>query len=151
MKRHIVPDVVSGEQEVLSVGPNSTVKRASELMCAKHVAAAAVLDGEKLVGIVTERDLVFRVMAKGLDPENVLVSDVMTAQPKTIGPNEQAADALSMMRNGHFRHLPVIDDGIMIGMVSIRDLYEAVSASLEEDLQNAETLIYGEQYGGLSA
>lgn len=151
MKRQIVPDVISGEQELLCVNPGETASRAAAAMSKRHVAAALVLEDNKLVGILTERDLVFRVMAKEIDANAIAVRDIMTADPKTIGPNEQASAALEMMREGHFRHLPVTDGNAILGMISIRDLYEAMASGLAEDLQNAETLIYGEQYGGLSA
>ena len=75
----------------------------------------------------------------------------MTENPKTVAPKDNAARALDMMRKGHFRHLPVVDQSNVIGIVSIRDLYEACAAGLEEDLQSAETLIYGDQYGGVTA
>lgn len=151
MKRQIVPDVVSGEQELFCVKPDVTAAHAARAMAERHVAAVLILDDDKLAGILTERDLVFRVMAKGIGAENVTVGEIMTAKPVTVAPNDSAAAALDKMRKGHFRHLPVVDGAKVRGIISIRDLYETVAASLEEELHNAETLIYGEQYGGLSA
>ena len=151
MKRKIIPDVISGEQEICCVAPDASAEDAARLMSDRHVAAALVLDNEDFVGILTERDLVFRVMAKGRQAKDVLVQDIMTANPITASPDDAAHTALDKMREGHFRHLPVVGDSGVIGVVSIRDLYEAFAASLKEDLQSAETLIYGDQYGGLSA
>lgn len=151
MKRQIIPDVVSGEQELFCMEPHLSGGHAARAMAERRVAAALVMDGDQLLGILTERDLVFRVMAKGLDPEKTPIKDIMTPKPITVSSSDHASVALERMRKGHFRHLPVIDDGVVKGIVSIRDLYETVAQNLEEELHNAEALIYGEQYGGLSA
>ena len=71
----------------------------------------------------------------------------MTANPDTVGPNDQALDALERMRTRGFRHLPVTDDGKVVGIVSIRDLYSAVKGGLEEDLQQREAFMFGTGYG----
>ena len=70
----------------------------------------------------------------------------MTYDPETLRPGDQRLPALDMMRLGRYRHLPVVDGETIVGIVSVGDLYEAVRQTLEEQLQSAETLIYGEQY-----
>jgi CBS domain-containing protein len=117
------------------------------LMRERRVGAVMVVEGGKLNGIVTERDLVFRLLADGRDPRTTKLAEIMTADPETLTPDDVALAALDKMRAGRYRHLPVVDGDQIAGMVSIRDLYEAVRLSLEEDLHSAETLIYGEQYG----
>jgi CBS domain-containing protein len=150
MKRKIVPGVIDGRQALCCVGREATAREAADLMRERHVGAALVVEGGHLVGIVTERDIVYRMVAAGADPDATRIAGIMTANPETLRPDDSAMDALDKMRAGRYRHLPVLDGGDLVGMVSIRDLYEAVRASLEEELHGAEALIYGEQYGATS-
>lgn len=106
-----------------------TVGQAARLMAKKHVGAVIVVDGDALAGILTERDVLFRVVAKRLDPEKTLVRDAMTANPRTVGPKDSFGHALVLMREGGFRHLPVVEDGIPVGIVSNRS---ALDPDLEE-------------------
>ncbi len=148
MQRRIVPHIVDGRRPVATVTPEASVREAARRMRERRVAALLVMEGERLVGIVTERDIVFRVVAEGRDPAAVTVAEIMTRDPVTARPDERAIDALTKMREGHFRHLPVVDgDGRVVAVVSIRDLYEAVRRGLEEDLHEAESYIHGEPYG----
>jgi CBS domain-containing protein len=97
-----------------------TVGKAARIMAKKRVGALLVVDGARLQGIFTERDVLFRVVAAQLDPEATLVGAVMTREPKTIGPGESFGHALAAMHQGGFRHLPVVQDGATIGIVSNR-------------------------------
>jgi len=147
MQRRIIPHIVPGPRDVARIGPEATVSEAARRMRERHVAALLVMEGERLVGIVTERDIVYRVVAEGRDPQAVCVREIMTPDPITARPDDRAIDALDRMRQGHFRHLPVVGDGRVVAVISIRDLYEAVRASLEEELREAESYIHGEPYG----
>ena len=146
MKRRIVPDIVN-QQELWTITPQTTVRDATRLMAQRRIGAAMVLSEGRLVGIFSERDLAHRVIAQGLDPDATLVSAVMTGNPVTIGPRDYAGDALELMRTHGFRHLPVVDGGRAVGMVSVRDLYDAVKEQLEEDLQERDAYISGSGYG----
>ena len=147
MKRRIIPDVVDGEQVLLLATAGETVRSIARAMAERRVGAVMVIDDtERLVGIATERDLVYRVVAEGRDPETVTVADIMTRAPVTIRSDEVVVDALKRMREGGFRHLPVVDDGVIRGMVSVRDLLEAVREELEEGLRSCEALVYGDRY-----
>jgi CBS domain-containing protein len=117
----------------------------------RRIGAVKVVEHGVLKGIVTERDLVGRLLARDRDPETTRLAEIMTADPETLAPGDSALDALEKMRLGRYRHLPVLDGGEVVGMVSIRDLFEAVRRSLEEELHSAETLIYGETYGTSTA
>ncbi len=145
MKRHIVPDIID-QQELWTITPQTTVRDAARLMTQRRIGAAMVLSDGRLVGIFSERDLSQRVVAAGLDPETTLVGAVMTGNPVTIGPQDSAIDALELMRTHRFRHLPVVDQGRPVGMVSVRDLYDAVKVQLEEDLQERDAYIFGSGY-----
>jgi len=146
MKRKIVPDIVD-QQELWTISPQTTVREAARLMTHRKIGAAMVLSEGHLVGIFSERDLTHRVIAPGLDPDTTRVAAVMTSNPVTIGPTDNASDALELMRTHGFRHLPVIDNGRAVGMVSVRDLYDAVKEQLEEDLQERDAYMFGSGYG----
>jgi CBS domain-containing protein len=110
-------------RRVVSTHPRATARVASEAMVAEETGAIVVLDEGKLVGIISERDIVGRVVAKGLDPQEVSVSEVMTRDPRTVTEDMTVRGALEMMARGRFRHLPVVNtSGQVIGMLSIRDL-----------------------------
>ncbi len=147
MTRKIIPGVIDGEQALCCLAPGATAFEAATLMRERRVGAVMVVEGGKLKGIVTERDLVFRLLAEGCDACATKLAEIMTADPETLSSHDSALAALDKMRAGRYRHLPVVDGDRISGMVSIRDLYEAVRLSLQEDLQSAETLIYGEHYG----
>jgi CBS domain-containing protein len=146
MTKKIVPDIVNN-QKIHAISPDSTACSAAELMAAHGIGAVFVTNGDKLVGIVTERDITNRLVAKCKDSSTTKVSEIMTANPVTIGPDESATDALNLMRSKKFRHLPVVKDDKIIGMVSVRDLFDAALEMLENDLQSCEAFISGESYG----
>ncbi len=147
MQYKIIPDIIE-EQSVCQLPEMSTVLEASKQMLDCNVAAIAVIDEDgKLQGIVTERDLTRRVMAKGLDPRKTQIAQVMTRNPDTLAPGDMAADALELMQSRKYRHLPVVEDGRVLGMVSIRDLYAAVKKTLEKDIRETEAFVFGDRYG----
>lgn len=150
MKRNIIPDVISGDQALCSVPSSASAKAAADLMAERHIGAVLVIDHGELAGIVTERDIVTRLVALGRNPDDVAVSSIMTAQPTTVAPDDTAAHALETMRLGRYRHLPVIRDSEICGIVSIRDLFEAVKDNLEEQLHDVESFIQGEHYGSVA-
>ncbi len=148
MARHIVPDVVS-KQDLSSVSPNETVLAAAKLMTKRKIGALLVLDGAQLVGILSERDIAGRLVAEEKSPGETLITAIMTPKPETIGPQASVMDALQRMQEGGFRHLPVEEDGKIIGMVSIRDIYAAVREDLEEAVLEREAFISGSGMAGL--
>lgn len=116
-------------RKLLLAQPQTTVRKAAELMAKKHVGAVLVVDNEHLLGIFTERDAVFRVIARGLDPGATPLVDVMTRDPKTIAPEKSYGFAMLLMHENGFRHLPVIENGKPVGIVSSRN---ALDPDLEE-------------------
>ncbi len=149
MTRKIVPDVISG-QTLQKVTPRENVRVAAKMMRDKKIAAVLVMEGERLVGIITERDMTARVIAAGLDPDTAIAADIMTANPDTLSPDDTASDAISMMRKRNYRHLPVVEGARVVGMVSVRDLYAVYNTELEQDLKDRNAFIYGESYGGIN-
>ncbi len=143
MRPKIVPDIVS-PGEVLSLSPQSSVREAARLMASANVAALLVAEGDRMLGIVTERDVSARVVAAGLDPDATPLSRVMTPEPRSLAPDDSISEALELMRRHSFRHLPVVDDGgHAIAMVSVRDLYAVVQNQLENDIMTRDAWIMG--------
>lgn len=120
---------VMRRQKFLKAPPDATVIEAARLMAGKNVGAVLVIDGQTLVGIFTERDAVFRVMARGLDPHTTRLGDVMTAAPHTVDPDRPFGYALLIMHKNGFRHVPVVEHGKPIGIVSSR---HALDPDMEE-------------------
>jgi CBS domain-containing protein len=108
-------------ETLYTVNPSSTVGEAVALMAQHRVGAMVVMDGTRLAGIFTERDTV-RAISHSYDAPSHEVSSWMTREPMTVGPDEPVEDALKTMLDKGFRHLPVVENGELIGIVSIRDL-----------------------------
>ena len=120
---------VMEQKKLVTASPDTTVLRASEMMARRKVGAMLVVENDRLAGIFTERDALFRVMAKRLDPATTTLVDVMTASPMTVSPDKSFGYALIVMHDNGFRHLPVVEDGKLIGIVSARN---ALDPELEE-------------------
>ena len=147
MQRKIVPNIVQ-RQSIASVLTTDSARDAAAKMADGNFAAVVVVDGKgKLIGIVTERDMSQKVVAKGWAAEATPISKIMTKNPDTLGPDDSAGDALELMQTRRYRHLPVVEDGQCVGMVSIRDLYAAVKSTLEEDIRETEAFVFGDRYG----
>ena len=108
--------------EVIAVQPSDSVLHVAELMNTRNVGGVAVLDGGKLAGIFTERDVLRRVVARGLDPATTKVSAVMTADVITCPPDLGVAECAALMTSKRVRHLPVEEGGVLKGIVTIGDL-----------------------------
>ena len=109
------------EQEPITAPATMTVSAAARLMKERRVGAIMVVDEGTLAGIFTERDALIRVLAEERDVQTTRLADVMTRNPKTIHPDRSFAEALQMMYGGTFRHVPVVEDGRPVGMISARD------------------------------
>jgi CBS domain-containing protein len=127
------------QEKFLTATPQISVSEASRLMAEKNVGAVLVVTAEALVGIFTERDVVFRVIAKGLDPRLTPLGAVMTTSPKTLGPTASYGHALLLMHENGFRHIPVVENGRPIGIVSSRN---AMDPDLEEFVSEARRREY---------
>ena len=112
---------VMEKKKLLTAPPDTTVSKAAKLMANKNVGAVMVIEDERLVGIFTERDAVFRVIAQERDPRTTRLDEVMTPAPMTVGPDRSFGYALQLMHEHGFRHVPVVEDGKPVGIVSSRD------------------------------
>src|SRR5256714_3860060 len=103
------------------VGPGDTVGEAVAVMAQNRIGSVLIMDGERLLGIFTERDTV-RALSQAHDAARHEIVSWMTNDPKTVGPEEDSEDALRTMLDSGFRHLPVVEGGKLVGIVSMRDL-----------------------------
>jgi CBS domain-containing protein len=122
-------------RKLVTAPPRASVSEAAALMRDGKVGAVLVVEGERLVGIFTERDAVYRVMAANRDPRATLLEEVMTRDPLTVSPDESFGWALLLMHENGFRHAPVVAEGRPIGVVSAR---HALDPELEEFAAEAE-------------
>lgn len=142
-ERTVIPHAV-GEQSLATLEPSASVLEAARMMAYLRIGALLIVEDEKLVGIFSERDALMRVLAKELDPAATTLGQVMTADPITIAPDATVQQALDIMAEKGFRHLPVLDGERIVAIVSIRDLYRSVKDQMETDLLLlAETLLQG--------
>jgi len=132
---------------VWSVQPDDTVFSAIKIMDEKGIGALAVLSGDKLVGIVSERDCARRVILKKRSAEETPVKDIMTRDVFYTHLEQTVNDCFAVMSERHIRHLPVIDNGKLLGMISVGDLVKDVIAEQQFKIDNLEhTLSWGESY-----
>jgi CBS domain-containing protein len=126
---HLVAD-----REVLAVEAGQSVLDVARYMADRVIGAVPVLDGGKLVGIFTERDLMTRVVVPGLDASKTPVRDVMTKEIAVAAPDDRYSDCIARMKKVHCRHLPVVEEGRLLGTISLRDL-------LQEDIKERKAEI----------
>ena len=126
---------------VWSTTPNSLVFDALEQMDEKNVGALLVLEGEKLVGIMSERDYARKVILKGKCSRDILVKDIMTYNVISVNPDQTVHACLKLISDKHVRHLPVVQDDKVIGIVSIGDLVNAIIAEQKTLIQRLEQFI----------
>lgn len=144
--RKLIPDVITS-QDLVCMAPGTPVRDAVRMMAEKRIGAILVMEDGRLEGIFTERDVTVRVVAAGLDPEATPLSAVMTASPDTLEPDAKAIEALNLMEERRYRHLPVVaSDGRVMGIVSIRDLFAVVRRTLEEEIRTREEFMFGSGY-----
>ncbi len=122
--RHIVKD-----QDLLCAPATMLVSEAAAMMKARRVGAMMVVSEDRLVGIFTERDALYRVVAEQRIPSETRLSEVMTRNPRALSPDDSFATALNLMHTGQFRHVPIVENGRPVGMVSSRD---ALGPELED-------------------
>lgn len=123
-----------GKDFVIGTGPEMTIRRAAERMAEEGVGCLVVVERSgSLAGVITDRDIVVRVLAEGLNPDTTSVADAMSEPPVTISHNAEMEEAARLMRETGVRRLPVIDrHGKAIGVVSLDDLLTAVSSGLRD-------------------
>jgi CBS domain-containing protein len=130
-------------EDVYSVGPLSTVIDAVNAMNDHHVGSVLVCEGGYPVGIFSERDVLVRVVAAHRDPRQTLVRDVMTTRLYTASPDDTLLEVMRLMTDRRCRHVPVMEDELLIGLVSIGDLTKASQHNLRQEVRELSSYIGG--------
>ncbi|MGZ8851429.1 MAG: CBS domain-containing protein [Thermoanaerobaculia bacterium] len=118
-----IAELIEGKP-LIHVAPDQTVRAVARMMSDRNIGAVAVLESGRLVGVFSERDVMSRVVAAGLNPDNTPISKVMTRDLVVGNPKDDIDAALQKMHAVNCRHLPVVEEGNLIGMISIRDLLQ---------------------------
>lgn len=126
---------------VFSVASSSTVLDALKIMSQKNIGAMLVMDDGKLTGILSERDYARKIILKGKASYDTLVSEIMTENPFTVQPEDKIETCMSIMSDKHIRHLPVVKDNVVLGMISIGDVVTAVINSQKEIIDHLQSYI----------
>lgn len=132
---------------IFTVSQEATVFEAITIMAEKNVGALLVMKGEELVGIVSERDYTRKVALKGKSSKQVQVKEIMTAAPRTVTPGHTVEECLRIMTENRVRHLPVLDQGKVIGLVSIGNLVNWIISSQSATIDHLENYISGKYPG----
>ncbi len=120
-------------QKVWHVSPDACVYDAIEAMAEKHAGALMVVSEETLVGVVSERDYARKVILQGKSSKQTLVKEIMTSPAIFVTPSETVEDAMRIMTDKHIRHLPVVEEGVVVGVVSIGDLVKWIISAQQAD------------------
>jgi CBS domain-containing protein len=123
------------DRSVYTVDKGSTVQAAAEFMAEKNIGAVSVMDGSRLVGIFSERDMISRVIAKGLNPVTTSVSSVMTANLVVASSDETYESCLRKMKQANCRHLPIVEADKLVGFISLRDLLQVEINERDDKIQ----------------
>jgi CBS domain-containing protein len=130
-------------QHVWTATPETTVFDAISMLAEKNVGALPVLDKGQLVGILSERDYTRKVILKGKASKTTLVSEIMISPVVTVGPKTGLEECMHLMSDKHIRHLPVIEDGQLVGLISIGDVVNWVISQQEETIRHLTSYISG--------
>jgi len=132
-------------REIFSVAPDTTVFETLKLMAAKNIGAVLVLEGEKLVGIMSERDYARKIALKGKFSKEVPVKEIMSSEVICIGPEQTINNTKAIMINKRIRHLPVLEEDKLVGLISIGDVVNALLDESSFMIDQLETYIKGVQ------
>ncbi|MBB3759709.1 CBS domain-containing protein [Xanthomonas sp. NCPPB 2865] len=127
--------------EVFAVAADAAVIEAIRLMADKGIGAVLVMDGPRLVGIVSERDYARKVVLRDRASSTTSVADIMSTQVVTVSPSDTVERCMQLMTDGRFRHLPVVDNGRVQGVISIGDLVKAVIENQQRDIDQLQRYI----------
>ena len=130
-------------REVISIEPEATVRDAIKLMAEKGIGCLVVMTGDEMKGILSERDYARKVILKGRASDTTSVADIMTAKVTTTSPEATVDSCMQMMTDVKCRHLPVIENDIVVAMISIGDIVQAIIEDQKEEIHQLEQYISG--------
>ena len=137
MRIRPIRSMIEGQVPQTAAG-TAAVSEVARTMRDRNIGALMIVDGSRLTGVFTERDALFRVLAPGRDPATTPVGAVMTPSPQTIHPDKPFVEAVRMMIEGGYRHVPVVEDGRVLGMVSVRDALDPEVYEAKKDMATRE-------------
>jgi CBS domain-containing protein len=126
---------------VFSVEPTVTVYKAIQIMCEKNIGGLLITDNGKLVGLFTERDYARKLILKGKSSKDTSIKEIMTENPVTVSMDNSIEDCMQLMVDKHVRHLPVVDDGKVTGMISIGDVVRHIMDEQKSIIEHLEQYI----------
>lgn len=126
---------------VFSVTPSTTVYTAIEQMCEKNIGGVVIMENDNLVGIFTERDYARKLILKGKSSKDTLISELMTKEVITVTPDSKLEDCMNIMSNKRIRHLPVMENNQIVGMISIGDLVKFIIEEQRSIIEHLEHYI----------
>ena len=139
-----VKDILEGKgNKIFSITPDSTVYSALEQLFEKNISALLVMEGEKPLGIFTERDYARKVVLKGKSSKETLIKEIMTSELITVEEDCSIEDAMRIMTNKHIRHLPVMEENKLAGIISIGDVVKQLLQEQQFIINNMENYIKG--------
>jgi CBS domain-containing protein len=129
---------------VVKVAPETSVLEAIKVLAAEDIGAAVVMTGDRLAGIISERDYTRKVILKGRSSDSTRVEEIMTPNVVVVTPRTRARECMALMTEKNIRHLPVVDEGRVVGMVSIRDIVSDIIADQDFTIEQLEHYISGQ-------
>ena len=142
----IVKDILREKgSAVVTISSGSTVFEALQMMAEKNIGALMVMDEEKVLGLITERDYARKIVLKGKYSRNVAVREIMTREMIRIGPDENVEGCMELMTDKRVRHLPVFENDRLVGIVSIGDIVKTIIQHKEEIIEQLENFIKGKR------
>ena len=142
-----VGQIIRNKPDVWSVAPDEMVFTALEIMAEKDIGALVVIKDEKLVGIFSERDYARKVILRGRSSKTTTVGELMTKDVFTVTKETSIKDCLTLATEKRFRHLPVVEKGKVVGMVTIGDIVKAIISDQQSTIDQMEDYITGRGYG----
>ncbi len=137
-----VNDILQAKGRIVySVDPDIMVLNAIELMCDRNIGGLLIVEKDKLVGIFTERDYARKLILKGKSSKDTPIGDLMTPHPFTVSPETSIEDCMKLMTKKHIRHLPVVENDILVGMISIGDVVKHIIEDQKNIIEYLESYI----------
>jgi CBS domain-containing protein len=131
--------------DISSIGPNATVYEAIELMANRNIGALPVVEAGRLVGMISERDYTRKVVLRGRASKDTPVGEIMTRNPIVVGPDNTVGECMEIMTDERVRHLPVVDNGKLVGILSIGDLVKWIISAQTATIDQLTSYVFGVQ------